>query len=833
MASPFSVFRKNQKILMAIFGVAAMIAFVFLGPLSQYMGGSRQEGGNPVVVETKYGDLKASQIAEMEYQRQLVDRFIQSLVVESAAKQFSQPEMDNRWFQQIAQQQYLMWHNRIMKHATGGPEQQAVESMLMAEKAKQMGLVVSDETINDMIRQISSDSLTPAEVQQIIRRLQPQRPISVAKLFDAFRNELLAMQYYHFFVTSLDDVPPAQRFEYFSRLNRRVKSELLPLAVAEFVAQAPEPSDAELKEFYEKFKNAYPDPTSPDPGFNKPKRATFQYFKGSIDPLTEQLKGEVTEEEIAKFYEENKQQFPAMGLNNPAQGAAPGATTPATETPAPATETPAAATPATEAPAEAKPAEDKPAAEAPIEEKPAEEKPAEPAPAAETPAAETPAESPATETPAEEKPAEGEAPSENPQARRAAGSVFRLVSLQEEQPAAETPATETPAAEAPAAETPAAEAPATEAPAEAKPAEEPVADKPVEDKPKDPGDEVVPEPAVPDAAPQFEPLEKVQDRIRELLAQQKAFEKLQTQFDELSGQLKRYADEYDIYSVERQTNAKALAPQPLDFNKLAEGKNVEVGELKSVTPLQVLKSDLGKSFRQVQGASPGQTRQVPFVQFAFADNLPEYRAEVTQDGENNAYLFWKTSEEPAYVPPLDEIRAEVVQAWKLNKARDLAKKRAEEYAEQARTQKKPLAELFGSQPNMKVVEPAPFSWLTLGNVPMQQSAEPRLSEVDGVDQAGPDFMQTVFGLPAGGVGVAFNQPQDIVYVIRAIEFQPSEDQLRDEFSRENPMRYLSAARPDQRAIFLNWINELNAEADVHWVRQADLRRPSTDGEGEL
>jgi hypothetical protein len=306
--------------------------------------------------------------------------------------------------------------------------------------------------------------------------------------------------------------------------------------------------------------------------------------------------------------------------------------------------------------------------------------------------------------------------------------------------ATEKPTDDKPAAEKPVAEEkPAAEAKPT---AEDKSAEE----KPAEEQPKDLGDEVVSEPAVPDTTPRFEPLEKVQEEIRGILAQQKAIEKLRTQFDELSGELKRYADEYDVYSVDKQTNPKALAPEPTDFAKLVEGKNVEAGELKSVTPLQSMKSDLGKSFRQLQGEIPGQGRQVPFVAFAFADNLPEYRAEMTQDSENNFYLFWKTSEEPAYVPPLDEIRGEVVQAWKLNKARELAKKRAEEYAEQARTQKKSLAELFGSQPDTKVIEPAPFSWLTLGSVPMQPGAEPRLSEVDGVDQAGPAFMEAVFGL---------------------------------------------------------------------------------------
>ena len=44
-------------------------------------------------------------------------------------------------------------------------------------------------------------------------------------------------------------------------------------------------------------------------------------------------------------------------------------------------------------------------------------------------------------------------------------------------------------------------------------------------------------------------------------------------------------------------------------------------------------------------------------------------------------------------------------------------KRADELAGQARAAKKPLAEVFAGQPDLKVTETAPFSWLTTGNVP--------------------------------------------------------------------------------------------------------------------
>ena len=54
MASPFSVFRKNQKLMLAVLTILAMFGFVFLPIVLQNMGG--EAAVNPVVVKTsKYG----------------------------------------------------------------------------------------------------------------------------------------------------------------------------------------------------------------------------------------------------------------------------------------------------------------------------------------------------------------------------------------------------------------------------------------------------------------------------------------------------------------------------------------------------------------------------------------------------------------------------------------------------------------------------------------------------------------------------------------------------------------------------------------------------------
>ena len=82
MASPFAVFRRNQKVMLAIVGIGAMVAFVFLDPLMKYVGRStRQE--NPVVVRTKYGALTEAEMAGIRQSRNLVDVFLKAVSIET------------------------------------------------------------------------------------------------------------------------------------------------------------------------------------------------------------------------------------------------------------------------------------------------------------------------------------------------------------------------------------------------------------------------------------------------------------------------------------------------------------------------------------------------------------------------------------------------------------------------------------------------------------------------------------------------------------------------------------------------------------------------------
>ncbi len=720
---------------MAIAGITAMVAFVFLDPVMKYVGRSAK-AENPVVVETRYGGLTGGELDAMRYSREMVSRFLQNVTTQTVLVQMEKGLIDPRLRDQAAQQLYSFWFQTLMGRSKLGPEEAAVETLVMAKRAEQMGMVVSDAAINDLIKQITDNSLDSNTLQAVINQLQGGRQrVSAARLFDGLRTEMLASKLSQLFFQSLRDIPPAQRFEYFERLNRKAKTETLPLAVASFVDQvSAEPTNEELRAFYDLHKNSFPNPASPEPGFKEPKRASFQYFKADFAKLKDEFKLQVTEAEIREYYEKNKAQFRVVEL--PGEDAD-----------------------KEKASADEK-QEDKPAEGTAAEE--TEEKPAESPKADEPKTEEPPAESPKTEEPKAEDPKTEEPP--QPQASRGA-AVFQLVSQEtpsEEKPADAPPAEEKPAAEKPAAEPPAGaesptagEAPAatTEAPADAS------AEKPAEEI-------------------KYEPLEKVQDTIRDTIAGEKANTRMIEVFDELQAAMRRYADDRDLFAARPDAKANAATAPVFPFEELAKSKNVEGKSLDMVTAAEAASTDIGGVQRTVR-RSQFDFRNEPFNEFAFADNLVKFKPEAGQDGEGNGYLFWKTDEKPAFVPPLDTIRDRVVYAWKMIKARDLAQKRAEELAGQARAAKKPLAEVFAGQADLKVTETAPFSWLTTGNVPQDPfNSQPRLSTVDGVEYPGETFMKAVFALSPGEIGVAANQPRDTYYVVRLVDYDRPTEELR-------------------------------------------------------
>jgi hypothetical protein len=96
---------------------------------------------------------------------------------------------------------------------------------------------------------------------------------------------------------------------------------------------------------------------------------------------------------------------------------------------------------------------------------------------------------------------------------------------------------------------------------------------------------------------------------------------------------------------------------------------------------------------------------------------------------------------------------------------------------------------------------------------------PELSQVQGVELAGREFMQSVFSLKPGQTGAAPNQAHRIVYVVRVLTHDPDEDRLRTQFleSGYNQM-VLMLARGEALQTSMDWYRNVESQYKVKWER---------------
>lgn len=175
------------------------------------------------------------------------------------------------------------------------------------------------------------------------------------------------------------------------------------------------------------------------------------------------------------------------------------------------------------------------------------------------------------------------------------------------------------------------------------------------------------------------------------------------------------------------------------------------------------------------------------------DELFRPQQVIAPDLADTRYAYWKIDDLEPYVPERESLsrnqQAEVSEAWKIFKARDQAKDRAEEIRgrlakyfanlkddAEDRDFTKALDELelktvVGDRP-LNVVYPTGFSWMQTGG----PQGGPELGRVNGVEKAGERFMQTAFHKldydeekKESELGVLANADSTVFYVGKAID----------------------------------------------------------------
>ena len=317
---------------------------------------------------------------------------------------------------------------------------------------------------------------------------------------------------------------------------------------------------------------------------------------------------------------------------------------------------------------------------------------------------------------------------------------------------------------------------------------------------------------------EYQPLDEVRDEIRLHLASQKVQEHLVDLMARLKIKLNaEFSDYFGVMLSAKDADQEPPAPPAalVDLSALAKANDLEYGETGPVSALQLRELPIGKSFDV--------DTNEPLLQLVFSTALDLYQPVTTFDVDNNRYLAMKVSDTPRRVPELSEVRDEVVRAWKLQQAAELAEKHAQELAAKIEESGSTLVDYFVDDSSISVERTDPFAWLTIGDVSQSGLVTFRLSEPTGIVAAGPDFMSTVFELGDDQVGAVLNNDHTIAYLVRVAEHQNTREGMRQTFLAEADQWYglPTMAQLHMRNAAMELGQSIREEAKIDWVRPPD------------
>ncbi|MGZ3485280.1 MAG: hypothetical protein ACXVBY_00215 [Isosphaeraceae bacterium] len=282
----------------------------------------------------------------------------------------------------------------------------------------------------------------------------------------------------------------------------------------------------------------------------------------------------------------------------------------------------------------------------------------------------------------------------------------------------------------------------------------------------------------PDLTP---PIIQAFSEVRGMLAPRLAEEKAQSEIVDKFTQIKEsemipFADKY-LAALDEQEEAKkqgngssVVLPTPRDLKAIAdrEGLNYEK------TPL-LSRQDVNR-LGQISTAEVGLTPLSggrKFVDEMFDPKTGLYEPIELTDILGTRFLVRKVKDEPPHVPTLEQVRSEVIVAWKMAQARPLAEKAASELASQIKakgaTLKDPKVDGF----RVQSIPPITRSQTSFMPTSMFEPSPVAETPIPDVPHAGEAFRDAYFGLQAGSVDVAPNQPRTVYYIMTLDRREPA------------------------------------------------------------
>jgi hypothetical protein len=208
----------------------------------------------------------------------------------------------------------------------------------------------------------------------------------------------------------------------------------------------------------------------------------------------------------------------------------------------------------------------------------------------------------------------------------------------------------------------------------------------------------------------------------------------------------------------------------------------------------------------------------PFAEIAYSPKtelfVPLELTDATFRGDDgHRFLAWKIEDEPARVPAFADVKADVIEAWKVEKARPFAEAAAKAMAERAKNSGggAKIRDVAGklavnsTEARPKMVMSTDFRASMMG--------QRKLAEITELPNAGDAIRDAIFGLTPTSAVVAPDDPKKIYYVLTLRAREAADFDRLYSFGEARGM-YDEASRESLVHMFREWQQTLRQRAGL-------------------
>jgi hypothetical protein len=274
---PFAVFRQHQRKLLAIFAILAMIGFVLSDTLPRWINNGAMSDRDLVVAELYGKKIHLSDLAVMNQKRQRANRFM------AYADRFGN-----------------------MNFFGGTTRAELIDAMILEHEADRLQIPDTAAFAREWIAQQTNNAMTAATFELILSRFDQK--VGGEQLLADIASQVRLMLAQE--EVAMPVVTPLDVFRNYRDQTERTSFRVVPFLVQSFVDKAGEPTEADVADLYERYKDVLPDPSSPTPGFKIPRRVKVESLGIDVNSVAKRIKAKLPEDELRSYYEGRKGDFP-------------------------------------------------------------------------------------------------------------------------------------------------------------------------------------------------------------------------------------------------------------------------------------------------------------------------------------------------------------------------------------------------------------------------------------------------------------------------------------------------------------------------------------------